>query len=164
MNCNVTINTSSLDIGQQIAKSLRASTAGGLPGVQAMAFPHEEAVEIACNVEAIYLEDIQDRQKSALSKSPDKGSLKSDQDHKSDISNTVSHYKRTDLVCSFGNCYHVASGTIVKRVEQMARTFGVATEKSTVVGFSPEEARKLAEVAISTGQREFWRTRSQRHM
>ncbi|XP_031567585.1 uncharacterized protein LOC116302436 [Actinia tenebrosa] len=51
-NCNVTINTKDLALGQEIAKSLRASTPGGLQGVQAMAFEHNEMVEIACNVEA----------------------------------------------------------------------------------------------------------------
>lgn len=51
-NCNVTINTKDLALGQEIAKSLRAATPGGLQGVQAMAFEHDGMVEIACNVEA----------------------------------------------------------------------------------------------------------------
>lgn len=53
MNCNVTIKTDDLVLGGSIAKSLRATTPGGLPGVQSMAFPHEGNVEIACNVESI---------------------------------------------------------------------------------------------------------------
>ena len=50
-NCNVTINTKDLLLGKEIAKSIRATTPGGLQGVQAMAFHHEGMVEIACNVQ-----------------------------------------------------------------------------------------------------------------
>ncbi|XP_022238610.1 uncharacterized protein LOC111085239 [Limulus polyphemus] len=53
MNCNVTVDTNNVNTGQEIAKAIRASSAGGLPGVQAMAFPHEGKVEIACNVEMV---------------------------------------------------------------------------------------------------------------
>ena len=52
MNCNVTIKTKDLQVGQEIAKAIRGSRPGGLRGVQAMAFEHEGCVEIACNVEA----------------------------------------------------------------------------------------------------------------
>ena len=52
MNCNVTIETKDLKVGQRIAKAIRAASPGGLRGVQAMAFDHEGSVEIACNVEA----------------------------------------------------------------------------------------------------------------
>lgn len=51
-NCNVTIDCQDLNLGREIAKAIRASTPGGLAGVQSMAFEHEERVEIACNVEA----------------------------------------------------------------------------------------------------------------
>ncbi len=51
MNCNVTIETKDWKVGQGIAKAIRGATPGGLRGVQAMAFIHEESVEIACNVE-----------------------------------------------------------------------------------------------------------------
>lgn len=52
MNCNVTIKTKDLGVGQKIARKIRESSPGGLRGVQAMAFNHEGSVEIACNVEA----------------------------------------------------------------------------------------------------------------
>lgn len=52
MNCNVTIDCQDVNLGKEIAKAIRASTTGGLAGVQSMAFAHEERVEIACNVEA----------------------------------------------------------------------------------------------------------------
>ena len=51
-NCNITIDSQDLDLGREIAKAIRASTPGGLSGVQSMAFKHEGRVEIACNVEA----------------------------------------------------------------------------------------------------------------
>ncbi|CAM9613544.1 unnamed protein product [Lampetra fluviatilis] len=50
MNCNVTIDSTDLRLGRRIARALRASSPGGLPGVEAMAFPHEGRVEVACNV------------------------------------------------------------------------------------------------------------------
>lgn len=51
-NCNVTIDTNDLDLGRAIAQAIRATSPGGFPGVQAMAFNHEGKIEIACNVEA----------------------------------------------------------------------------------------------------------------
>ncbi|XP_068673500.1 uncharacterized protein [Montipora foliosa] len=51
-NCNVTIDCQDLEFGKEIAKSIRASTPGGLAGVQSMAFEHEGRIEIACNIEA----------------------------------------------------------------------------------------------------------------
>ena len=52
-NCNVTIDCKDLQLGRTVAKAIRASTPGGLPGVQSMAFEHEGRVEIACNIEAL---------------------------------------------------------------------------------------------------------------
>lgn len=51
-NCNVTIDSQDLGLGREIASAIRASSPGGLAGVQSMAFKHEGRVEIACNVEA----------------------------------------------------------------------------------------------------------------
>lgn len=52
MNCNVTIDSQDLSLGKEIARAIRGSTPYGLKGVQAMAFPHEGKIEIACNVES----------------------------------------------------------------------------------------------------------------
>ena len=52
MNCNVSVETNDAVLGREIARKIRGSTAGGLPGVQAMAFEHEGCIEIACNVES----------------------------------------------------------------------------------------------------------------
>lgn len=51
-NCNVTIDCKDLKLGKALAKSIRATSPGGLPGVQSMAFEHEERIEIACNIES----------------------------------------------------------------------------------------------------------------
>jgi glutamate formiminotransferase len=51
MNCNVTIESQDLSAGKEIASATRGSNPHGLKGVQAMGFPHEGKIEIACNVE-----------------------------------------------------------------------------------------------------------------
>ena len=44
------LDSNDIDTCQNIAKSIRERN-GGLPGVQAMAFPHgEHQIEVACNV------------------------------------------------------------------------------------------------------------------
>uniref|UniRef100_UPI00358F69A8 formiminotransferase N-terminal subdomain-containing protein isoform X2 n=1 Tax=Myxine glutinosa TaxID=7769 RepID=UPI00358F69A8 len=50
LNCNVTIDTAQMQVGQRIAASVRASSIGGLPGVQSMALPNKGRIEIACNL------------------------------------------------------------------------------------------------------------------
>lgn len=55
-NFNVTINTDNLGLGNSIAKKIRGSSPNGLFGVQAMAFPHQGMVEVACNVETLDLQ------------------------------------------------------------------------------------------------------------
>ena len=57
-NFNVTINTSSMSIGNSIAKEIRGSSPNGLFGVQSMAFPHMGMIEVACNVETADLQKI----------------------------------------------------------------------------------------------------------
>lgn len=52
-NCNVTIDSQDIELGKEIAEAIRATTPGGLAGVQSMAFNHEGTIEIACNVEAM---------------------------------------------------------------------------------------------------------------
>ena len=49
---NMILDTDKLDIGQKIARSVRASNKMcGLPGVQAMAFKKKDVVEVACNID-----------------------------------------------------------------------------------------------------------------
>lgn len=49
----MTIETQDVSLGRDVAAAIRESNTGGIPGVQVMAFPHEGAVEIACNVESV---------------------------------------------------------------------------------------------------------------
>jgi glutamate formiminotransferase len=58
MNCNVTIETEDLPLGQRVARAIRGASPGGLKGVQAMAFNHQGSVEIACNVEAFLSDQV----------------------------------------------------------------------------------------------------------
>ncbi|KAK7065609.1 Formiminotransferase cyclodeaminase N-terminal like, partial [Halocaridina rubra] len=53
MNLNVTLDTDDVSFGRSVASAVRATSPGGLPGVQAMAFPHEGKVEVACNVDLL---------------------------------------------------------------------------------------------------------------
>lgn len=97
-----------------------------------MAFHHEKNIEIACNVEAFYLED-----DAAL----------------------AAHPLRDQLIRSFGDCFHVPATVIQQRVQEMAAQEGIRAQPAALVGFSPEEAMHTAIHALTTGQKEFWRTR-----
>ena len=132
MNCNVTIESQDLQLGQNIAREIRATAKGGLPGVQSMAFHHEGNMEIACNVEAMYL---------------------SEKDY-------ASHPLKGELTCSFGHCYYVPAHIIQSRVAALAAAKLVKTSHETLVGFSPEEAQKVAVHALSTGQGEYYKSRT----
>ena len=129
MNCNVTIATQDVEFGQRIAASIRATKPGGLPGVQSMAFAHEGQVEIACNVEALYREDELMEQETGV------------------------------MVCSFGKYYHVPAKVIERRVAEMAAKRDVGIVGTALVGFSPEEARRLGLRVMAAGDANHWRTR-----
>ena len=62
----MTINCQDLKLGQKIAHALRATTPGGFPGVQSMAFEHEGKIEIACNVEGVFVDNNSDNQGSLV--------------------------------------------------------------------------------------------------
>ena len=143
MNCNVSIETNDLQLGRDIAKDLRATSEGGLPGVQTMAFHHEGNVEIACNVESIEVQDDVNERASLLSKLKESG---------------------VELVNSFGRFYNVSGRTIYERVKCQASKFNVETQRECIVGFTPEEANAIAIDALSTEQYEFWKNRTKRMM
>ena len=108
MNCNVTIETQDIHIGRRIAHSIRASTAGGLPGLQSMAFAHEGNIEIACNVESITKEHF---------------------DQYRNQPNAVS----VEVIESFGNYCYVSPNTIKNRVQDLARECDIKTNKQISV-------------------------------
>lgn len=130
MNCNVTIDTRDIAMGRGIATAIRESTPGGLPGVQVLALPHEGAVEIACNVESV-------------------------------TGGSPSHADSGEPWPSFsidGQTYwHVPASLITARVTELAGRHGVRTKGTALVGFTPQECRGLAELALTQGIAEFWK-------
>ncbi|TWW80326.1 Formiminotransferase N-terminal subdomain-containing protein [Takifugu flavidus] len=130
MNCNVTIDTRDIAMGRSIATAIRESTPGGLPGVQVLALPHEGAVEIACNVESV-------------------------------TGGSPSHADPGEPWPSFsidGQTYwHVPASLITARVTELAGRHGVRTKGTALVGFTPQECRGLAELALTQGIAEFWK-------
>ncbi|XP_068235890.1 uncharacterized protein [Palaemon carinicauda] len=58
MNVNVTLDTDDVALGRRVAAAIRATSSNGLPGVQAMAFPHDGKVEVACNVDLLLAESV----------------------------------------------------------------------------------------------------------
>ncbi|XP_023118109.2 formiminotransferase N-terminal subdomain-containing protein isoform X3 [Amphiprion ocellaris] len=130
MNCNVTIDTQDIAMGRSIATAIRESTAGGLPGVQVLALPHEGAVEIACNVESV------------------KGNPPS---HLTSGGPWPSFSIDGQPYC------HAPASLITARVAELAAGQGVDTKGTALVGFTPRECRGLAELALSQGIAEFWK-------
>ncbi|GAA6219698.1 uncharacterized protein LOC108884636 [Lates japonicus] len=130
MNCNVTINTQDIAMGRNIAKAIRESAPGGLPGVQVLALPHEGTVEIACNVESV------------------KGSPPS---HMTAGGPWPSFSIEGQPYC------HAPASLITARVAELAGKQGVGTKGTSLVGFTPHECRGLAELALSQGIAEFWK-------
>ncbi|XP_030614291.1 formiminotransferase N-terminal subdomain-containing protein isoform X2 [Archocentrus centrarchus] len=130
MNCNVTIDTQDISLGRSIAKCIRESTPGGLPGVQVLALPHEGAVEIACNVESV------------------KGNPP---DH------LIVGEQWPSFSISGESFCHAPASLITARVAEFAGRHGVSTKGTALVGFTPRECRGLAEFALSQGIAEFWK-------
>ncbi|XP_061649624.1 formiminotransferase N-terminal subdomain-containing protein [Phyllopteryx taeniolatus] len=130
MNCNVTIDTQDLTVGRRVATAIRESTPGGLPGVQALALPHEGAVEIACNVESV----------------------------PGDPPHQMSGTAPWPSFRIGGQPYcHVPASLITARVAELAGRHGVGTKGTALVGFTPVECRGLAELALSRCIAEFWK-------
>lgn len=130
MNCNVTIDTQDVSLGRSIAKAIRESTLGGLPGVQVLALPHGGAVEIACNVESV------------------KGTPP---DHLTAGEPWPSFSIGGESYC------HAPASLITARVAELAGRQGVSMKGTALVGFTPRDCRGLAEYALSQGIAEFWK-------
>ncbi|XP_006807666.1 formiminotransferase N-terminal subdomain-containing protein isoform X1 [Neolamprologus brichardi] len=130
MNCNVTIDTQDVALGRSIAKAIRESTPGGLPGVQVLALPHGGAVEIACNVESV------------------KGTPP---EHLTAGEPWPSFSIGGESYC------HAPASLITARVAELAGRQGVSMKGTALVGFTPRDCRDLAEYALSQGIAEFWK-------
>uniref|UniRef100_UPI00398EBA85 formiminotransferase N-terminal subdomain-containing protein n=1 Tax=Pristiophorus japonicus TaxID=55135 RepID=UPI00398EBA85 len=133
MNCNVTIDTQDLNIGQQIASAIRGANVGGLRGIQAMAFPHEGTVEIACNVESF-----KDGPSSSLTEESKK---------------YISYYIQGE------EYWYISPGSIEGQIKKLADSHGVTTVGTALIGFTPERCKSLAEQAIMEGTGMFWKER-----
>ncbi len=136
MNCNVTIGTTDITFGREIARKVRGATEGGFPGVQSMAFLHEGNIEIACNIQGLYYE------------TPDK---------------LPPNYK-DDLICSFGKYYHVSPKALEDRIRILTGKEQILTIGTSIVGFRPEEAGQIANAALSSGDGNYWKRRQNLRM
>ncbi|XP_042522939.1 formiminotransferase N-terminal subdomain-containing protein isoform X1 [Dipodomys spectabilis] len=132
MNCNVTIDSHDLSAGREIATAIRGSNPHGLKGVQAMAFPHEGKIEIACNVESF-------------------------EDHEATESSEDTQYVAYNVL---GHQYtYVSPHYIEAQVKKLANDRGIGTIGRALVGFTPQECKKCAEYAIKENIGEFWKIR-----
>ncbi|XP_036277920.2 formiminotransferase N-terminal subdomain-containing protein [Pipistrellus kuhlii] len=131
MNCNVTIDTQDLALGKEIAGAIRGSNANGLKGVQAMAFPHEGKIEIACNVESFGDHEATEPSESGY---------------------------MAYRVCGDQFSY-VSPHYIETQVKKLAGDQGIGTIGRALIGFTPQECKNCAEYAIKENIGEFWKTR-----
>ncbi|XP_071475056.1 formiminotransferase N-terminal subdomain-containing protein isoform X2 [Marmota flaviventris] len=132
MNCNVTIDSQDLSVGREIAHAIRGSSAHGLKGVQAMAFPHEGKIEIACNVESFENQETTDT---------------------SEGSQYVTYSVLGDRFS------YVSPHYIEAQVKKLASNQGIGTIGRALVGFTPPECKNCAEYAIKENIGEFWKIR-----
>uniref|UniRef100_A0A8C8RPM4 Formiminotransferase cyclodeaminase N-terminal like n=1 Tax=Pelusios castaneus TaxID=367368 RepID=A0A8C8RPM4_9SAUR len=133
MNCNVTIDTEDIATGKDIASAVRGSNTSGLKGVQAMAFPHNGKIEIACNVESFEDED------------------KIITAHEDSV--YISY-------CVLGKTFScVSPQSIEAQIKKLASNYGINTARTALVGFTPEECKHCATYALKKGIGEFWRMR-----
>uniref|UniRef100_A0A8D0E4Z2 Formiminotransferase cyclodeaminase N-terminal like n=1 Tax=Salvator merianae TaxID=96440 RepID=A0A8D0E4Z2_SALMN len=133
MNCNVSVDTQDLATAKEIARSIRGSSAGGLKGVQSMAFPHNGNIEIACNVESM----------------DNPGNLLASSEESSYVSYSI-----------LGKTYYYVSPQLIETaVKKLARDHGIRTIGTALVGFTPEECLHHAAYALANGVGDFWRRR-----
>ena len=142
MNCNVTIDTQDLAAGRDIASAIRSRTPGGLPGIQAMAFPHKGHIEIACNVDSI--------------QSPHQNCSESNND---ETNSSGDLHEDAPIMLDY-----TTPDTLEQRVAELARKRQISLVGTALVGFRPEQAYQLAVEALETGQDQFWKTRAERMM
>ncbi|XP_069324988.1 formiminotransferase N-terminal subdomain-containing protein isoform X2 [Eulemur rufifrons] len=132
MNCNVTIDSQDLSAGREIASVIRGSSANGLKGVQAMAFPHEGKIEIACNVESL-----EDQEATEISQD--------------------SQYMTYSVLDNHFS--YVSPHYIEAQIKKLAGDRGIGTIGGVLVGFTPQECKGCAEYAIKENIGEFWKLR-----
>ncbi|KAL4840490.1 hypothetical protein H8958_000977 [Nasalis larvatus] len=132
MNCNITIDSQDMSAEREITSAIWGSNANGLKGVQAMAFPHEGKIEIACNVESF------DDQEAA------------------EISEDFQYVSYSVLGDQFS---YVFPHYIEAQVKKLASDWGIGTKGRALVGFTPQECKNCAEYAVKENIGEFWKIR-----
>ncbi|XP_075385387.1 formiminotransferase N-terminal subdomain-containing protein isoform X2 [Tenrec ecaudatus] len=132
MNCNVTIDSQDLTTGREIASGIRGSSASGLKGVQAMAFPHDGKIEIACNVESF---------------------------EEQEAGETSENFQSLAYHVLGSRFSYTSPPYIEAQIKKLASDRGIATIGQALVGFTPQECKNCAEYAISGGIGEFWKKR-----
>ncbi|KAJ6665293.1 hypothetical protein lerEdw1_004342 [Lerista edwardsae] len=133
MNCNVTLDTQDLAAAKEIAGLIRGSSAGGLKGVESMAFPHKGQIEIACNVESF----------------DDRGNLLTVYEGSGFVSYSV-----------LGKSYYYVSPKLIEAsIKKLGRDRGISTTGTALVGFTPDECMRCAAYALRKRIGEFWRIR-----
>ncbi|XP_022092338.1 uncharacterized protein LOC110980206 [Acanthaster planci] len=150
-NYNVSLATSDVSIGHEIAQRIRSTTPGGLPGVRVMAFAHEGNVEIACNVENIPMDAAEDTPCSE----PTESQTSTTKTHQTDCSALPSDAPQD----TYRQIRYTSPAEIEARVKDLASEHDVGLVGTSIIGFTPHEAEELAIHALQTGQTELWRTR-----
>uniref|UniRef100_A0A8D0G7B8 Formiminotransferase cyclodeaminase N-terminal like n=1 Tax=Sphenodon punctatus TaxID=8508 RepID=A0A8D0G7B8_SPHPU len=123
MNCNVTLDTQDLTAGKEVASAIRGRSVNGLKGIQAMAFPHDGKIEIACNVESL-----------------------EDQD------NAATAHEQAGYVsyCILGKTFFCVSPQLIEaQIKNLAKGHGISTVGTALVGFTPEECKRCAVYALA---------------
>ncbi|XP_074158862.1 formiminotransferase N-terminal subdomain-containing protein isoform X4 [Sminthopsis crassicaudata] len=129
MNCNVTIDSQDLAAGKKIASIIRGSNVDGLRGVQAMAFPHDGKIEIACNVESF-------------------------EDQK-----PIENSKYITYCILGHQYYYISPQFLEAQIRKLAHDQGIGIIGTALVGFTPQECKDCAEYALKEKIGEFWKKR-----
>lgn len=144
MNCNVTIKTQDLQVGQRIAKAIRGTSPGGLKGVQSMAFPHMGNIEVACNVES-------------YSSSPEhENSIGISDQSEGNLSDTVAG--------NIKKWIYTPPQRIEQRVRELAMRENIETVGTALIGFTPEQAYDMTIQSLRKGDRERWKLQIAEYM
>ena len=123
-NFNISLDTKNTNLANTVLTNIRQSS-GGLPGVSAMAFPHQQGLEIACNVD-MFLLDTDNRQHQL-------------------------HLREGHLDNVMGQFWRCKFEVIQEVVERTAGEDGVRVlGDSVIIGFTPEKAREMTLGALES--------------
>ena len=121
-NFNISLETRDMSVARRVLQEIREKT-GGLPGVSAMAFPHHDNIEVACNVDMVTWRD-----------------------------NLESHAEAGNIEHVMGEFWRSKFSVIEDRVRKVADASGVAIlGDSVIIGFTPEQSRVKTLEALSSG-------------